>query len=113
MPERRRSATGKLVRPLVGLRVSYSALFELRLRVVPSVRWCVTDYHMSTRTTITGPDFVTVEQAAGLCQRHPESVRRWIRSGLLPAVKPKQGPGGRFLIRRDDLETLLTPRARP
>ena len=55
------------------------------------------------------PEFLTVHEAAELCRRHPVSVRRWIRSGLLPAVKPDQRPGGRFLIRRVDLDRLLTP----
>ncbi|NQU96601.1 MAG: helix-turn-helix domain-containing protein [Chloroflexi bacterium] len=54
-------------------------------------------------------EFLTVDAVAELCHRHPVSIRRWIRAGLLPAVKPDNKPGGRFLIRREDLDALLTP----
>jgi len=35
-----------------------------------------------------------------------DSIRRWIRSGALPAQKL---PNGRYFVRRGDVEALLSP----
>lgn len=52
---------------------------------------------------------LTVAQAAEFAGRHPETIRRWIRRGLLPAYKV--GVKGRFSIDRQELEE--TMRYRP
>jgi excisionase family DNA binding protein len=46
---------------------------------------------------------LTVTEAARLAGKHPETIRRWIRSGRLPATKV----GARYAIERSDLERLL------
>jgi excisionase family DNA binding protein len=51
------------------------------------------------------PDLLTVEEVAELVRVHPETVRRWTRSGRLPSVRV----GLRRLVRRTDLDELLTP----
>jgi len=50
----------------------------------------------------------TVAEAAGRFACHPETIRRRIRSGELPAIR---GPHGRYLVRDADLErTWVQPR---
>jgi excisionase family DNA binding protein len=46
---------------------------------------------------------LTVVNAADSTGRHPATIRRWIRSGRLPATKV----AGRYVIRAGDLEPLL------
>ena len=53
---------------------------------------------------ITG--FLTVSEAAKHLRCTPESVRRWIGEGKLPAQRL---PGGYFRIRHVDLEAFLRP----
>lgn len=53
---------------------------------------------------------ITVEEAADLLGKHPESVRRAIRSGTLPDTRTK--PRSRMRIRRGDLNLLAAPRNR-
>ena len=48
---------------------------------------------------------LTVEQAASKAGVHIESVRRWIRSGKLPAALPSRKKG--YLIKKEDLEAFL------
>ncbi len=48
---------------------------------------------------------LTVEQAAEKANVHIESVRRWIRSGQLPAALPSRKQG--YQIRPEDLESFL------
>lgn len=36
---------------------------------------------------------------------HPETIKRWARSGRLPSVKT---PGGQFRFRRSDLDAVMT-----
>lgn len=45
---------------------------------------------------------LTVPDAAQLLGKHPNTIRRWIYAGLLPAKKV--GKYGRFMIRKSDLE---------
>jgi excisionase family DNA binding protein len=47
-------------------------------------------------------EFLTVEDVAGLCHAHPETVRKWLRQGRLPSVVI----GRRRLVRRVDLDRL-------
>jgi excisionase family DNA binding protein len=46
---------------------------------------------------------LTVPQAARRTARHPETIRRWIRQGRLPATKI----GTQHVIEEADLEALL------
>jgi excisionase family DNA binding protein len=43
-------------------------------------------------------DLLTVREAAALYHVHPESVWRWVREGLIPAVRV--GPFRRVRLRR-------------
>jgi excisionase family DNA binding protein len=47
-------------------------------------------------------EMVDVRRAALLLGRHPETVRRWVWSGRLPARRH----GNRLLLRRADIEAL-------
>lgn len=50
---------------------------------------------------------LTPSQAATLLPNTSvDSIRRWIRSGALPA---KKLPNGRYVVRRGDVEALLSP----
>jgi excisionase family DNA binding protein len=53
---------------------------------------------------------VTVEEAAALLGKHPETIRRAVRKGALPDDRPKAR--GRMHIRRGDLELLAGPRTK-
>jgi excisionase family DNA binding protein len=48
-------------------------------------------------------DLLEVRRAAVLVNRHPETVRRWVWSGRLPARRS----GHRLLVARADLEALV------
>ena len=48
-------------------------------------------------------ELLTIEQAASKYQIHPQTIRKWIRTGVLKAVRV--GPQGRIIrLRRQDLE---------
>lgn len=51
-------------------------------------------------------DLIDVRGAAALVGRHPETVRRWISSGRLPARRQ----ANRFLVARADLAALVGDR---
>ncbi len=53
---------------------------------------------------------ITVEEAAALTGKHPETIRRAVRKGALPDGRAK--PRGRLRIRRGDLEALAAPNSR-
>ena len=46
---------------------------------------------------------LTVRAVAALIGCTPQTVRNWIRSGRLPAVRRHGTPGGAWLIAEDDL----------
>lgn len=48
-------------------------------------------------------DMITVREAARECQRTPETVRRWIWDGKLPAKKL----GNQLFVKRSDLDRLV------
>jgi excisionase family DNA binding protein len=50
--------------------------------------------------------YLTVEQAAKLLNVHEETVRRWIRAGVLPASKLVSNQAG-YRIAETDIERLL------
>ncbi len=52
---------------------------------------------------------ISVEEAATILGRHPETIRRAVRRGALPDSREK--PRGRVRIRRGDLEALAAPSA--
>lgn len=52
---------------------------------------------------VDGVEMVDVREAAQLAQRTPETVRRWVWSGRLPATRH----GNRLLISRQTLDDLL------
>lgn len=54
-------------------------------------------------------DPLTVAQAAHRAGRDPETIRRWIRTGKLPARKT----GGRYVMDGRDLAALVEPRSLP
>lgn len=51
-------------------------------------------------------DLTPAQVAALLPNTSVDSVRRWIRSGTLPA---RSLPNGRYLVRRSDVDGLLRP----
>jgi excisionase family DNA binding protein len=53
---------------------------------------------------------ITVEEAAAILGRHPETIRRAVRTGALPDGRTKAR--GRHRIRRGDLEALAAPNFR-
>jgi excisionase family DNA binding protein len=54
-------------------------------------------------------DPLDVRRAAALVGRHPETVRRWVWSGRLPAERR----GNRLLVARADVEALAASETRP
>ena len=53
---------------------------------------------------------LTVEQAAKQLSVHPETLRRAIRKGELPASRNRLAPGGPLLIGADDLKVFVAKR---
>lgn len=51
---------------------------------------------------------VTAAEVARRAQVHPETVRRWVREGLITAIEL---PSGRLRFRREDVEALLNTQA--
>jgi len=54
--------------------------------------------------------FFSVQEVADGLEVHPQSVRRWIKTGQLPAYKPGGSPRGPWRIGEDDLERFLAAR---
>ena len=54
---------------------------------------------------------VTVQEAAAILGKHPETIRRAIRSGALPDTRAN--PRGRHRLRRGDLPLLAAPGTGP
>ncbi len=50
---------------------------------------------------------ITIEEAAALTGKHPETIRRAVRKGALP--DGRANPRGRHHIRRGDLDRLAAP----
>jgi len=55
--------------------------------------------------TIEGRDMLTVPQVSTYLQVHPETVRKWLREGVLRGVN--LGGKGGWRIRRDELERFI------
>ena len=55
-------------------------------------------------------DWLTTEEAAEYLQVHVNTVRRWARTGVIPAAK--LGNRGGFRFRREDLDRFLEERRR-
>jgi excisionase family DNA binding protein len=56
------------------------------------------------------PALLTVEEVAAHCDVTKPTVRKWIRSGVLPACQP--GGSRVYRIRREDLDGFLARRSR-
>ena len=56
-------------------------------------------------------DEITVDEAAVLTGRHPETIRRALRSGDLP--DRRANPKGHYRVRRGDLATFASPESQP
>lgn len=52
-----------------------------------------------------GSDLLTVADVARVLGRHPDTVRRWIRSGAIPTARLSDQTG-RLLVRRSDIDYL-------
>jgi len=52
---------------------------------------------------MTDPQLLTVEQIAAEFQLTPQTIRNWIKSGALPAVKV----GHVYRVRREDLDAMM------
>lgn len=52
-------------------------------------------------------DLLIVEEVAEMARVHPETVRRWIKSGRLPASRPAGKPQGPYRIHSTDVARLL------
>ena len=48
-------------------------------------------------------DILTVSEAAGFLKKHPDTIRRWIKTKKLVARKISAGKNGIFVILRSDL----------
>ena len=55
-------------------------------------------------------EWLTTEQAAKYLQVHPETMRRWARTKVVPAAK--LGNRGGFRFRREHLDQFLQERLR-
>ena len=53
-------------------------------------------------------DWLTTEEAAEYLQVHLDTLRRWARTGVIPAAK--LGNRGGFRFRREDLDRFLEGR---
>ena len=51
--------------------------------------------------------YYTLEEAAGMLKLHPQTLRRWIRQGKLPAKRY----GKQFRLRREDFEQVARSNA--
>ena len=53
-------------------------------------------------------DYLRPSEVAAIVRKNPTTVRRWIKLGLLPAVRLPGNPDkANYLIRRQDVERLL------
>jgi hypothetical protein len=57
--------------------------------------------------------WVSVALAARITGRHPEAIRRWIREGVLPAIRHGSGPKAAWMVRRVDLDILAARPRKP
>jgi excisionase family DNA binding protein len=66
------------------------------------------------RTTVDDDPLLTVEEVARIVRVNPETVRRWLRDGLLRGVRPGSRRLG-YRIRRSELQRFLSgePRDQP
>ncbi len=60
------------------------------------------------RATMTPAKYLTLRETAQRLRVRPETLRRWIRNGVLPAVRIP----GRYLVAESDLAMALEPARR-
>ena len=58
-----------------------------------------------SETTMTMERYYTLEEVADILKLHPQTLRRWIRQGKLPARRF----GKQFRLRREDFEQVAQP----
>ena len=46
-------------------------------------------------------------EAAEYARMHPQTLRRWIKQGLVPATRPSGLGRGRWYLKRSDLDKFL------
>lgn len=51
--------------------------------------------------------WLTPQQIAEAIGIHVETVRRWLRTGVIKGIKQNRGPQSRWLIHHDELERFL------
>jgi len=62
---------------------------------------------------MTNPDdLLTSAEAGRIIDRSARTIQRLIEAGTLPCVRQLPGPNGPYLIRRSDVEALLTSERR-
>lgn len=49
----------------------------------------------------------TVKEICAQFHKHPNTVRDWIKTGKLKALKPNVGPSATFMVRGSDLMQFL------
>lgn len=54
------------------------------------------------------PELLTIEQVADYYQTSKDTVRRWIREGILPAYRIGSGRGA-IRVKREDMLAILKP----
>jgi len=65
-----------------------------------------------SETMSTQDEWLTVQEITRLLKVHEESVRRWIRSGELPAILLGSTKGG-YRVRRGDYDRFLEEKFGP
>lgn len=65
----------------------------------PCGGWAMTEYDE-------WPELMTTEEVSVVLRTSPETVRRWVRKGDVPAIRL----GGRWMLRKNDVKALLDPR---
>ena len=53
------------------------------------------------------PEYMLVGEAAEYARMHPQTLRRWIKKGLVPATRPSGLGRGRWYLKRSDLDKFL------
>src|SRR5688572_17174645 len=91
--------------PSAGRQVRWAADTRGRARACPDLSGGRTTPRDIASVPMSSP-YATVDQAARVLLVDRATIIRWIKRGLLPAVRL---PGGRYRIARDDLRLALRP----
>jgi excisionase family DNA binding protein len=69
-----------------------------------ALSYIVPEHDVFANFAMTNEEILTVEQLASELKLTPQTIRNWIRTGVLPAVKV----GHVFRIKRGDVDAMLT-----